>query len=139
MLKCEPFLLFDGNCAEAMKFYKSCIGGELTLTKVGDTPMKNQFPPEKYNMIINAHLKSGAIEFSATDWLNPAQEPKQGTNFSIFIIGEKYGELKVVFDKLSEGAYLENYQELHNMPFGTYGQLTDKYGVRWIFKGDNIK
>ncbi len=139
MLKCIPFLLFDGNCAEAMKFYKSCIGGELTLTKVGDTPMKNQFPPEKYDMIINANLKNGAIEFSATDWLNPKQKPKQGTNFSIFIIGEGFNELKVVFDKLSEGADLENYQELHNMPFGTYGQLTDKYGVRWIFKGDNIK
>ncbi len=66
-----PFLLFDGNCAEAMKFYKSCIAGELTLTKLGDTPMKNQFPSEKYNMIINAHLKNGSIEFSAADWLDP--------------------------------------------------------------------
>jgi PhnB protein len=47
--------------------------------------------------------------------------------------------LKVVFDKLSEGADMENYQELHNMPFGTYGQLTDKYGVRWIFKGNKQK
>ncbi len=22
------------------------------------------------------------------------------------------------------------------MPFGMYGQLYDKYGVQWIFKGD---
>jgi PhnB protein len=139
MLKCIPFLLFDCNCAEAMKFYKSCIGGELTLTKLGDTPMKNQFPPEKYNNIINANLKSGAIEFSAADWLDPTHKLKQGTNFSIFIIGETFNELKIVFDKLSEEAEMENYQELHDMPFGTYGQLTDKYGVRWIFKGDKIK
>ena len=32
-----PFLLFDGNCAEAMAFYQACLGGELTVTKVGDT------------------------------------------------------------------------------------------------------
>ncbi|MDD1774902.1 MAG: hypothetical protein LUQ24_05175 [Methanobacterium sp.] len=38
MLNCSPFLLFDGNCAEAMKFYNTCLGGELTLTKLGNTP-----------------------------------------------------------------------------------------------------
>jgi uncharacterized glyoxalase superfamily protein PhnB len=27
-----PFLLFDGNCAEAMVFYQACLGGELALT-----------------------------------------------------------------------------------------------------------
>jgi PhnB protein len=40
MLNVTPFLLFDGNCAEAMIFYQKCIGGELTLTKLGDTSMK---------------------------------------------------------------------------------------------------
>jgi PhnB protein len=139
MLKSTPFLLFDGNCAEAMKFYKSCLSGELTLTKLGDTPMKDQMPPEKHKRIVHAHLKSGAIEFSAADWLEIMHKPKQGTNFSIFIIGGTYGELKVVFDKLSEGADKEGFQELHNMPFGTYGQLTDRYGVPWIFKGDKRK
>lgn len=37
MINLTPFLLFDGNCAEAMKFYQSCFGGELTQTKVSDT------------------------------------------------------------------------------------------------------
>jgi len=67
MPKVMPFLLFDGNCAEAMRFYQNYLGGELTLTKLGDTPMKSQFTPEKYNRIINAHLKSGEIEISASD------------------------------------------------------------------------
>src|SRR5205823_14409096 len=105
MLHCTPFLLFDGNCAEAMTFYQQCLGGELTLTKLGDTPMKDQFPPEKHNRMINAYLKSGAIEFSATDWMaSPAYEPKQGDTFAIFALGGSYDELKVVFDKLSVGA-----------------------------------
>jgi PhnB protein len=137
MLRCIPFLLFDGNCAEAMKFYQSCLGGDLKLTKTGDTPMKEQFPPEKHNKIINAHLKSGAIEFSATDWHADTLQPKLGNTFSIFVFGETYDELKIVFDKLAAGANRDTrtFIELNNMPFGSYGQFTDKYGVSWIFKG----
>ena len=138
MLRCMPFILFDGNCAEAMTFYQKCLGGELTLTQLGDTPMKDQFPVEKHKRIINAHLKSGAVEFSATDWMaSPAREPKQGNTFSIFVIGGGYDELKTVFEKLAEGAIKdERFIEIKNMPFGSYGQFTDKYNVSWIFKGD---
>ena len=137
MLQTTPFLLFDGNCAEAMSFYQKCLGGDLSLTKLGDTPMKDHFPAEKHNKIINAHLENGAIDLSATDWMaSPEFEPKQGNTFAIFIIGSSYNELKVVFDKLAEGANKKWFQELHDMPFGTYGQFFDKYGVQWIFKGN---
>ena len=137
MLKTMPFLLFDGNCAEAMAFYHQYLGGELTLTKLGDTPMKDMFPPEKHERIINAYLKSGHIEISATDWMAaPAYEPQYGDIFAIFVVGEGYEELKAVFDKLSQGAQKDRFQDLHNMPFGTYGQFFDRYGYHWIFKGD---
>jgi PhnB protein len=137
MLRCTPFLLFDGNCAEAMTFYHKCLGGELTLTKLGDTPMKDMFPKEKWNRLINAHLNNGSIDISATDWMaSPTYEPKQGDTYAVFIIGGSYDELKVVFDKLSVGAKKDRFQELHDMPFGTYGQFFDRYGVHWIFKGD---
>jgi len=137
MLYCTPLLLFDGNCAEAMTFYQKCLGGQLTLTKLADTPMKAQIPPEKHNRMINAHLVSGAIEISAADWMaSPAFEPIQGNMFSIFVIGGAYDELKAVFDKLAEEASKEWFQELHDMPFGTYGQFFDRFGVQWIFKGD---
>lgn len=138
MLHCTPFLLFDGNCAEAMTFYQTCLGGDLTLIKLGDTPMKDQFPPEKHDRIINAQLKSGAIDFSATDWMaSPKLEPKPGNTFSIYVVGETYDDVKTVFDKLADGADQDTrtFIELNNMPFGSYGQLTDKYGVSWIFKG----
>jgi PhnB protein len=120
-----------------MTFYHKCLGGELTLTKLGDTPMKAQLPAEKHDRIINAQLKSGALEISATDWMaSPAFEPKQGNMSAIFVIGETYDELKTVFDKLKDGADQERLQELHEMPFGTYGQFYDRFGVQWIFKGD---
>jgi PhnB protein len=134
MLRCTPFLLFDGNCAEAMTFYHQCLGGELTLTKLGDSPMKDQLPAQKHERIINAHLKSGDISISATDWMaSPAFEPVQGNTFAIFVVGEGYDELKAVFDKLADGADKERFQELHDLPIGTYGQFSDRFGVHWIF------
>ena len=99
--------------------------------------MKAQFPPEKHDRIINAHLQSGAIELSATDWMaSPSLEPKQGNTFAIYVVGEKYEELKQVFDKLAKGADKKWLQELHDMPFGLYGQFYDKYGVQWILRGE---
>ncbi|MGH7156671.1 MAG: VOC family protein [Candidatus Saccharimonadales bacterium] len=136
MLRSTPFLLFDGNCAEAINFYHDCLGGELTLTKLGDSPMKDMLPPEKHNRIINAHLKSGDIEISATDWMaSPDFDPVQGNTFTIFVTGPANDELKAVFDKLKDGDNNTRLQELHEMPFGIYGQFYDRYGVQWIFRG----
>src|SRR5260370_25498160 len=105
MLHCTSFLLFDGNCAEAMTFYRQCLGGELTLTKLGDTPMKAQFPPEKHNRIINAHLKSGALDISATDWMaSPALEPIHGNMVVIFVICCRYDDVTAVVGQLVDGA-----------------------------------
>ena len=140
MLRCTPFLLFDGNCAEAMTFYHKCLGGELSLTKLVDSPMKDMLPPEKHNWIINAHLKNGEIEISATGWIaSPMFNPVQGNTFAIFVTGKTYDELKAVFDKLAEGADKKWFQELHDMPIGVYGQFFDKNGVQWIFKGEKRK
>ncbi len=137
MLRCTPFLLFDGNCAEAMTFYHNCLGGDLTLTKLADTPMKDMFPPEKWQRLINAYLISGEIEISATDWMaSPALDPRQGNTFAIYVTGGTYDELKPVFDKLSDRANKEWLQELHEMPFGLYGQFFDRFGIQWIFRGD---
>ena len=137
MLQTTPFILFDGNCAEAMTFYHGCLGGALTLTKLRDTPMKDMFPPEKHDRIINAYLKNGSVEISATDWMaSPEFNPWRGNMSAIFLTGKTYGELKAVFDKLAEGANKERLQELHDMPFGLYGQFYDRYGVQWIFRGE---
>src|SRR5690606_21205087 len=104
MLQTSPFILFDGNCKEAMSFYQECLGGELTLTKLADTPMKEQFPEEKDNGIIYGQLKNDKIDLSATDWMaSPMLEPIQGNTFSIYLTGDSYDELKPVFDKLADG------------------------------------
>ena len=136
MINLTPFLLFEGNCAEAMVFYQSCFKGELTVTKVADTPMKNQMPPEQHNKVVYAHLKSGAIEFSATDWLHPTRTPRQGNTVAMSLSGGKYKELRAIFDSLATGADKALLDDLRDMPFGTYGHLADKYGVHWFFQGE---
>jgi PhnB protein len=137
MLRAVPFLLFDGNCAEAMTFYHQCLGGELTITKLADTPMKDMFPAQKHSRVINANLTSDKIEISASDWMAaPQYEPHPGDTTAIFVIGEGYEELEATFKRLAEGAKKDKFQPLHELPFGMYGQFTDKFGVNWIFKSD---
>jgi len=134
-----PFLLFDGNCAEAMAFYQACLGGELTVTRVADTPMKDQFPPEEHAKVTYARLKSGPMEFSATDWLHTTRRPSLGNTVAIYLNDGTYSQLREVFDKLSADADPDLLDDLHDLPFGTYGHLTDKYGVHWFFQGDGAK
>ncbi len=91
-----PFLLFDGNCAEAMAFYQACLGGELTVTRVGDTPMKDQLPPGQHSRVAHAHLKSGSIEFSATDWQHQTRRPTAGNTVAMYLNGGTYGQLRAM-------------------------------------------
>ena len=131
-----PFLLFDGNCAEAMAFYQSCLGGKLNITRVCDTPMKGQMPPEQHHKVAFANLQSGVLEFSATDWLHPTRTPRQGNTVAIYICRGTYKELREIFDKLAVGAEKELLDDLRDMPFGIYGHLADKFGVHWFFRGN---
>jgi len=128
MLSLTPFLLFDGDCAEAMAFYQSCLGGELTVTLLGDTPMKDQVP--------YARLVSGALDLSATDWQHQTRRPRQGNTVGIYLSGGSYGELKAIFDRLAVGADPDLLDELAELPFGIYGHLADRYGVHWFLRGE---
>jgi|SRR5690606_23707798 PhnB protein len=95
MIELSTYLLLDGSCKEAMEFYHSCFGGELSISLVGDTPMQAMFPPEMHNRVINARLQAEGISLSASDWMLPSEQP-----------------------------------------FGLYGALNDKFGIRWMFHSD---
>jgi PhnB protein len=133
----SPFLLFEGNCAEAMQFYRSCLGGELTITRIGDMPTKDQAPPGEHHKVAFAHLKSDAIEISATDWAHPTRVPRQGNTVALYLHGGTYQQLRAVFDKLATDADPDLLDDLRDMPFGTYGHLADQYGVHWFFQGES--
>jgi PhnB protein len=135
MTNLTPFLLFDGNCGEAMAFYQSCLGGELTVTTLGDTPMGDQAPPEQKQKVTYACLKSDSIELSATDWLHPTRLPRPGNTVAMYLQADDHTQLRAPFDKLAAGADTDLLDDLRDMPFGTYGHLADRYGVHWFFRG----
>ena len=104
------------------------------MTHLADTPMKAQFPIDKHQRVINAHLNSGLIDISASDWMaSPSFNPVLGNMSAPFVTSEHYDELKAAFDRLADGAEKERFQALHEMPFGQYGQFYDRYGMQWFF------
>jgi len=124
MTTLTAYLLFDGTCRQAMEFYQACFGGELTATKVKDSPAKDYMPAVQQEKIVNARLRSGNMDISASDWLMLEQTPIRGNTVCLFLGGGTFEELKTLFERLSEGAS------------GTYGALNDKFGIRWMFHAD---
>ena len=137
MPKLTTYLLLDGKCKSAMEFYKSVFGGVLTLTKVGESAMKDMMPPTMHDRVVNARLISQGIDISASDWLRPNQKPIQGNTVCLYLSGGTFGELKALFAKLSEGAEVTD--PLKQEFFGTYGALNDQFGVRWMFQTEKTK
>lgn len=89
MTTLTTYLLFDGSCKQAMEFYKSCFGGELNLVKVGESPAKDYMPAAMHDRVVNARLKSGSIDISASDWLMPNRTPVRGNTVCLYLRGER--------------------------------------------------
>ena len=131
MAKLNPYLNFSGRCTEAMNFYKGIFGGELQLMLAGDSPAKDQVPPEMHNQVMHSHLKSSTIEIMATD-MAPTQ-PVEGNTVYLALICDSEDELNDYYTKLSEGGKVE--QPLTKAFFGWFGSLQDKFGKQWMFQG----
>ena len=134
MITLTPYLLLDGTCKSAMEFYQACLGGELTMTLVGNSPMKAAFPASMHQKVVNARLVSSGIVISASDWLRPQQTPIQGNTVCLYLSAGSYAELKKAFDKLAEGANITD--PLKEEAFGSSGALNDKFGIRWMFHAE---
>ena len=132
MTTLTTYILLNDSCKQAMEFYKSVFNGELSMTEVGNSPMKVYFPEAMHHKIVNAKLTSNAIEISASDWLRPSQTPVQGNTVCLYLSGGTPEELKTFFTKLSDGAEITD--PLTEQPFGFYGALNDKFGIRWMFQ-----
>jgi PhnB protein len=125
----NAYLLFDGNCREAMNFYKGCFGGELSLTTIGESPVAKDLPADKQNRIMHARLQSDGALIMAADGMGPGGTTPGG-NISLSFTGRSQKEIDTVFGKLSAGGKV-----LHSPKdefFGYYGDLKDKYGINWM-------
>ena len=67
MATLNPYLTFNGNCKEAMNFYKETLGGELSMIIAGESPMAEQMPAKYQSSVLHSSLKSGDFEIMATD------------------------------------------------------------------------
>ena len=117
-----------------MTFYKDCLGGELTLMTVGESPMASQVPPEAKNHIMHSALKNGNMVLMASDNMGTGSITK-GNQFSMTIECGNKKEADSYYAKLSAGG-----KATHPMKdefFGYYGDLTDKFGVNWMISHMN--
>jgi PhnB protein len=130
MARLNAFLVFNGDCREAMEFYRTCLGGELQLNRVGDSPVATQMPPEMHDKIIFSTLTSGDIVLMASDMVGE-DGYKPGNTMFLSVVCEGRQELESLFSSLSEGGVVT--QAVKEEFFGTFGALTDKYGFSWMF------
>jgi PhnB protein len=122
-----PCLNFMGKTKEAMEFYQSILGGELTMQTYKDAGFPHE--PEDDDLVIHADLKNDALSFMASDG-NKEHPVEMGNNIYMSLVGSDEGELRGFFEKLSQGGSVD--MPLEKQFWGDiYGQLTDKFGVHW--------
>ena len=127
--KLNPYLGFKGEAKAAMEFYKSVFGGNLTLSTFGEAHAAHT--PADNDKIMHAALESpNGITLMGSDV--PSEMPQDsGSSISISLSGDNEVELKGYWDKLSDGAKIE--QSLTPAPWGdTFGMIKDKFGTRWL-------
>jgi PhnB protein len=133
MSQLDPYISFHGNCREAMQFYAKAINADLEIQTFGDSPMKDQMPPESHNNILHSRLsKNNVTLFMGSDDMS-ADAPKVVGSVSLCYSGD-LEDVKKAFANLSDGAAIK--RDLVQEFFGTYGELVDKYGFRWMFQSD---
>lgn len=134
MTQIIAYLTFDGNCAEAMNFYKECIGGELMINKVEDTPAAEECEAAKAGSVMHAHLSKGALQLMASDMIMGG-ELIMGNAAALSLNCSSEEEIRTFFDQLSAGA--TNIHPLKVEFWGAlFGMFTDKFGVRWLLNFD---
>jgi PhnB protein len=132
MATLNPYLTFKGNCKEAMNFYKDVLGGELTILLAGDSPAKDQVPPQFHNQVLHSHLKNGDMEIMATD-MNPGTF-NDGNTVHLCLVCKSEKEIRSLYEKLSAGGTITG--PLDHMFFGMLGSFTDKFGKNWMVEFD---
>ena len=127
------YLYFNGNCREAMTFYQQCLGGELELDVIKDSPAAAQLPPEVQDQIMHAGLRNGNLVLMASDMCGQGEVAMGGPVVLCYSASDEE-DARRCFAKLSAGGKVT--EPLGKQFFGLYGSLTDKYGLKWMVHCD---
>jgi PhnB protein len=136
MLQLDTYLFFDGNCADAMRFYERTLGGKLDLMTFGQSPMASQTKPGDAERTLHARLTLADGVLMASD--SPSEQPYEGMKgFSVSLMYPTAAEGKRMFDALAQGGKV-------TMPMAKtfwaegFGMLEDRFGTPWMVNGGMI-
>src|ERR1700704_3573557 len=129
-MQLNPYLLFNGQCEAAFKFYEKCLGGkiEVMLTHAG-TPAEEHVPAEWRDKILHARLVVEDSVLMASD--APPGHYQQPQGFSVSLQLKDPDKAGRIFDALADGGTVK-------MPFAEtfwaarFGMLKDQFGIPWM-------
>jgi PhnB protein len=137
MLQPIPYLTFDGNCADAMRFYAQILGGKLGIMTARHSPFADKCPPDQLDLVMHARLEldSGALLYAGD---RPPSMPYQGIHgVSLTLNYDSVAKAEQVLNALAEGGKI-------TMPFSDtfwakkFGIAMDRFGCHWIVNGEMI-
>ena len=126
----EPYLAFNGTCAEAFRTYAKILGGKLEMMKNGESPVADQTPSDQRDRILHARLDigGGAVVMGSDA---PPQYFSKPQGFSVAIGVKTTSEGERIFRALAEGGEVK-------MPFAKtfwaerFGMCIDRFGIPWM-------
>lgn len=141
-MELHPYLFFQGNCQEALEFYAQALNGEVVeFHSYNENPeFAQKLPAEWQNKWMHAEFKAGSIFFMASDVMPDGEEYGAKINYetspiTLSLNFHSESEELEVFNKLAEGGTIT--MPLTETFWGaTFGMLTDKFGIKWMFNYD---
>jgi PhnB protein len=126
----NPYLHFDGNCEEALKFYEKALGAKrAALMRYGDAPDADETPKEMHHKILHARFTLGSDLIFASD--APPERCKAFAGFSLSLNPDTVEEAERFYRALSEKA--EIYMPLQETFWAErFAMLKDQFGVPWL-------
>ncbi len=136
----NSYLTFNGNCREAMTFYKKCLGGELVFQTIGESPLSEKMSKKMKDCILHSTLTNGTLLLMGSDMVSENGLTK-GNAVSLTLNCNSEKEIKSCYKKLSAGGQVNH--PLEDTFWGAlFAGLTDKYGNIWMLnyqKNSNTK
>ncbi len=132
MNKLTPYIMFDGNCEEALNFYAKCFQGEITfMGKFKDSPMDVSSKDE--NKIMHATLEFWGGSIMASDHIATADFTSfsPSSNIHMSLSFDKLEDLETTFELLAEEGNIA--MPINKTFWGDiFGMVKDKYGTQWM-------
>ncbi|MEX2142911.1 MAG: VOC family protein [Pirellulales bacterium] len=101
-MQINPYLMFNGQCEEAFRFYEKVLRGKIeAMIPHAGTPAEGHVPPEWHEKIMHARLVVGEGVLMASDAPTGRQDKLQG--FSVSLQIPDTAEAERVFHALAEG------------------------------------